>query len=140
MYICGARIASYNVLQDKYSTDMPYSILGGNVTEDKCQSDFGHSNSVTLVTLQLLFCMTSFRRHFISHSTPVPGKAQTPHRDSLLGFRVCPGLYLTNQYCFVIKKNTSCLGFLPPPFSLTHPGSLLVHWMSKSVSDYHLVY
>lgn len=78
-------------------------MLGSNVTEDKCQLDFGHSNSLTPVSSQLLLC-ESLHLEGHSHNVPAPRKAQTPpHYCSRLGFGVWSGLYLTSQCCFVIK-------------------------------------
>lgn len=44
---------------------------------------------------------------------------------------------LPYQSILFCHKNTSCPWFFPPSFSLTHPGTLLVHWLS--VSDNYLV-
>lgn len=58
--------------------NLQYSILGSNVTEDKCQLDFGHSNSLAPVS-HCNYC--SLHLEGLSHSIPAPRK--TKHHRSI---------------------------------------------------------
>lgn len=105
------------------------------MTEDTCQSDFGHFNSLALVN-HCNCCFVWLHLEGLSHSTPALRKAQTPPSFSA-GIQ---NLTWTLPYQSVVcHKNTSCPWLLPPSFSSTHPGSLLVHWLSKSISIWLLL-
>lgn len=123
------------MLQVTSSTEHTYSITGSGMTEDTCQSDFGHFNSLALVN-HCNCCFVWLHLEGLSHSTPALRKAQTPPSFSA-GIQ---NLTWTLPYQSVVcHKNTSCPWLLPPSFSSTHPGSLLVHWLSKSISIWLLL-